>query len=337
MKGLSLTRALRQAVRDLFTSREAKAREERETSLITRFFYPKYGPGQMWEAVAERVVEARGEVRHHRRVVGVHCEPVPCGGGRDGALRVARVTVEDTRSGARTTEACDYFVSTMPIRELVAIMDPPAPPAVREVAEGLRYRDFLTVGLLIDRLAVREHGRREPAARIPDNWVYVQDGDVRVGRVQVFNNWSPYMVADPERTVWIGLEYFVDAGDDLWSKPDDEMVRFGVEEMVRIGFLRAEDVRDGCVLRMPKAYPAYFGTYERLGEVRAWAATIPNLVLVGRNGMHRYNNQDHSMLTAMLAVDEIAAGREGFASLWDVNLEMVYHEERAPAGATATA
>jgi protoporphyrinogen oxidase len=330
VKGLSLTRAMGQAVRDLFTSREEKAREERETSLITRFFYPKLGPGQMWEAVAERVGEAGGEVRHHRRVVGVHCEAGP-----DGALRVARVTVEDAQTGERTTEPCDYFVSTMPVRELVSVMDPPPPAAVREVAEGLKYRDFLTVGLLVDRLAVREHGRREPAERIPDNWVYVQEGDVRVGRVQVFNNWSPYMVADPERTVWVGLEYFVDAGDDLWSKPDAEMVRFGVEEMERIGFLRAEDVRDGCVLRMPKAYPAYFGTYERLDEVRAWAASIPNLVLVGRNGMHRYNNQDHSMLTAMLAVDAIAEGREGFGGLWDVNVEMVYHEERKAAEGAA--
>lgn len=229
-------------------------------------------------------------------------------------------------------------MSTMPIRELVAMMEPPPPAAVREVAAGLRYRDFLTVGLLVDKLAVREHGRRVPAERIPDNWVYIQEGDVRVGRVQVFNNWSPYMVADPANTVWIGLEYFVDQGDDLWSKPDAEMVRFGVEELERIGFLRAADVRDGCVLRMPKAYPAYFGTYERLDEVRAWAASIPNLVLVGRNGMHRYNNQDHSMLTAMLAVDAIAEGREEFSSLWDVNLEMVYHEEqRAPEGATAAA
>ncbi len=331
VKGLSLTRAVAQAVRDVFTSKAAKAREERETSLITRFFYPKYGPGQMWEAVAEQVAEAGGAVRHHRKVVGVHCER-----DRGGVLRVARVTVEDAATGARTTEPCDYFVSTMPIRELVAMMDPPPPAAVREVAAGLRYRDFLTVGLLVDKLAVQEHGRRTPAERIPDNWVYIQEGDVRVGRVQVFNNWSPYMVADPARTVWIGLEYFVDEGDDLWSKPDAEMVRFGVEEMERIGFLRGEAVRDGCVLRMPKAYPAYFGTYERLDEVRAWAASIPNLVLVGRNGMHRYNNQDHSMLTAMLAVDAIAEGREEFGSLWDVNLEMVYHEEqRKPAGAAA--
>lgn len=327
VKGLSLTRAVGQAVRDVFTSKAAKAEEERETSLITRFFYPKYGPGQMWEAVADRVVAAGGTVRHERRVVGVHCE----------RGRVARVTVEDATSGARTTEPCDYFVSTMPIRELVAMMDPPPPPAVREVAAGLRYRDFLTVGLLVDRLAVREHGRRTPATRIPDNWVYIQEGDVRVGRVQIFNNWSPYMVADPARTVWIGLEYFVDEGDDLWRKPDAEMVRFGVTEMERIGFLRAADVRDGCVLRMPKAYPAYFGSYERLDEVRAWAATIPNLILVGRNGMHRYNNQDHSMLTAMLAVDTIAEGRDDFSSLWDVNLEMVYHEEQRAPGRDAPA
>ena len=317
VKGLSLTRAVTQAVRDLFTTTAEKRREERETSLITRFFYPKFGPGQMWETVAAQVRTAGGTVRHLTEVVGVRLT--------DG--RVSHVTVEDARTRRRETLACDWFFSTMPIRRLVEIMDPPPPPNVREVAAGLRYRDFMTVGLLVRKLAVQEHGRRTPAARVPDNWIYVQEGDVRVGRVQVFNNWSPYMVADPERTVWIGLEYFVNAGDDLWETPDADMIAFGIEEMVRIGFLDREDVLDGCVLRMPKAYPAYVGTYERLDEVRDWASSIPNLILVGRNGMHRYNNQDHSMLTAMLAVDEIAAGGEDFSRLWDVNLEMVYHEE----------
>jgi protoporphyrinogen oxidase len=176
---------------------------------------------------------------------------------------------------------------------------------------------------------VQEKGKT-PAGRVADNWIYVQDGGVRVGRVQVFNNWSPYMVADHKNTVWIGLEYFVDEGDDLWQMRDPDLVTFGTREMELIGFLRGEDVLDGCVLRMPKAYPAYFGSYERLTEVQAWANTVENLFLVGRNGMHRYNNQDHSMLTAMLAVDNIVEGRVDKTNLWDVNLEMVYHEEKKP-------
>ena len=156
-------------------------------------------------------------------------------------------------------------------------------------------------------------------------WIYVQEGDVRVGRVQVFNNWSPYMVADPDSTVWIGLEYFVDEGDDLWAMDDADLVRLGTAEMEKIGFLRGEDVLDGCVLRMPKAYPAYFGTFDRMDEIQEWSKCISNLFLVGRNGMHRYNNQDHSMLTAMVAVDGIE--KEAVQDVWGVNVEMAYHEE----------
>jgi protoporphyrinogen oxidase len=218
----------------------------------------------------------------------------------------------------------------MPIRELAA-MTKPAPPAnVIEVAAGLQYRDFLTVGLLLRKLHVQEKGKA-PATRVADNWIYVQDGGVHVGRIQVFNNWSPYMVAAHKNTIWIGLEYFVDQGDDLWCMRDVDLITLGVREMETIGFLRGADVLDGCVLRMPNAYPAYFGSYDRLTEVQAWANTIENMFLVGRNGMHRYNNQDHSMLTAMLAVDNIVEGRVDKTNLWDVNLEMVYHEEKKPA------
>jgi protoporphyrinogen oxidase len=162
---------------------------------------------------------------------------------------------------------------------------------------------------------------------VGDNWIYVQDAGVQVGRIQIFNNWSPYMVADPVNTVWIGLEYFVNEHDALWKTPDSDLVALGTRELESIGFLRAEDVVDGCVLRMPKAYPSYVGTYERLDVVRDWACSVPNLFLIGRNGMHRYNKQDHSMLTAMLAVDNIAAGVTDHGNLWDVNLDMVYHEE----------
>jgi protoporphyrinogen oxidase len=317
IKGLSLKRALAHALQDLLSSDFRKFQEKRETSLITRFFYPKFGPGQMWETVARQVQACGGEIHLRHGVSGIELE--------DG--RVVSVRVENVETGEAERVPCDYFFSTMPIKHLIAMISPEPPPTVREVAGGLQYRDFLTVGLLLKKLHVEERGR-QPASSVPDNWIYIQDGSVRVGRVQVFNNWSPYMVADPENTVWIGLEYFVSEGDDLWSRPDHELVALGTREMQQVGFLNPEDVLDACVLRMPKAYPAYFGSYDRLDVVREYVDRIPNLFLVGRNGMHRYNNQDHSMLTAMMAVDNIAAGVTAKTSLWEVNLEMDYHEEK---------
>jgi protoporphyrinogen oxidase len=316
IKGLSLTRAVTHAVRDLLSSDFAKQQRTRETSLITRFFYPKLGPGQIWEVVERQVAEAGGIVRHGAKVVGVTLD----------GTRVSRVTVEDVHSGQREEMPCDFFFSTMPVRELVATTSPAPPAVVREVCAGLRYRDFMTVGLLLRKLHVRERGNA-PRAMVRDNWIYVQDESVQVGRIQVFNNWSPYLVADPANTVWVGLEYFLNDTDALWNAADADLVTLGARELEQVGFARAEDVIDGCVLRMPKAYPAYFGTYDRLDEVRRWVTSIPNLFCIGRNGMHRYNNQDHSMLTAMLAVDNIAAGRTDDSNLWDVNLEMVYQEE----------
>jgi len=315
VKGLSLTRALSHAVRDLFSSDFKKRQEERETSLITRFFYPKLGPGQMWETVAGQVVAAGGEIRHGARVDGVRME----------AGRVASVTIVDEATGVREQVECDFFLSTMPVRELMERIAPLPPAPVLEVARGLRYRDFLTVGLLLKKLHVSVRGGAAKAM-VEDNWIYVQDAGVRVGRIQIFNNWSPYLVADRASTVWIGLEYFVDEGDALWRTSDADLVALAARELETIGFALQTDVLDGCVLRMPKAYPAYFGTYRRLDEVRRFVTGVPNLFCLGRNGMHRYNNQDHSMLTAMMAVDNIAAGKDDDSALWDVNLEMAYHE-----------
>jgi protoporphyrinogen oxidase len=317
VKGLSLKRAVMHAVKDLLSSDFAKAQAERETSLITRFYYPKFGPGQMWETVAKQVTACGGEVRMKHRVCGVTLT--------EGT--VSSVRVENAATGAQEDIACDYFFSTMPIKHLIGMMHPRPPETVVEVAEGLQYRDFLTVGLLLSKLHVLEKGKK-PATSVPDNWIYVQEGDVRVGRIQIFNNWSPYMVKDPKNTVWIGLEYFVNEGGDLWIKPDQEMIDLGVSELEQIGFLKKEDVLDACVLRMPKAYPAYWGSFTQLHVVREYVDTVPNLFLVGRNGMHRYNNQDHSMLTAMMAVDSIVEGSVDKAPLWDVNLEMTYHEEK---------
>ncbi len=317
VKGLSLKRAVLHAVKDLLSSDFKKQQEERETSLITRFFYPKFGPGQMWEIVADQVKKCGGEVRMQHRVSGVHVE-----GGK-----IVAATIEDMQTGKTERMACEYFFSTMPIKHLAGMMTPHPPARVVEVAEGLYYRDFLTVGLLLKKLHVQEK-KKQPQASVPDNWIYIQEGGVRVGRVQLFNNWSPYMVADRKNTQWIGLEYFVNEGGDLWIMDDQSLIQLGISEMVKIGMIRAEDVLDGCVLRMPKAYPAYIGSYDQLHVVREFVENIPNLFLVGRNGMHRYNNQDHSMLTSMLAVDNIIAGRTDKSNLWEVNLDMVYHEEK---------
>ncbi|MFA5800348.1 MAG: NAD(P)/FAD-dependent oxidoreductase [Candidatus Peribacteraceae bacterium] len=318
VKGLSLKRAVAHAVKDLLSSDFKKHQQERETSLITRFYYPKFGPGQMWETVAAQVRACGGDVRTGCRVSGVHVE--------DG--RIAAVTLEDRKTGALQRVSCDFFFSTMPIKHLIGMMTPHPPSRVVEVAEGLCYRDFLTVGLLLKKLHIRERGK-PPAQTAPDNWIYMQEGDVRMGRVQIFNNWSPYLVKDFRSTVWIGLEYFVNEGGDLWVMEDKELIRLGIREMEQVGMIRPEDVLDGCVVRMPKAYPSYIGSYAQLKVIRDFVSGIPNLFLIGRNGMHRYNNQDHSMLTAMMAVDNIVAGRTDKSNLWEVNLEAEYHEEKS--------
>lgn len=315
VKGLSLKRAVAHAIKDLLSSDFKKMQEQRETSLITRFFYPKFGPGQMWETVAEQVSKCGGQIKMQTRVSGVHLH--------EG--RVKSVTLENTQTGETEEVACDFFFSTMPIKHLFGMITPHPPARVGEVAEGLQYRDFLTVGLLLKKLHVEEKGKK-PAADVPDNWIYIQEGDVRVGRVQIFNNWSPYMVADRKNSIWIGLEYFVNEGGDLWIQSDEDLVSLGIREMEKIGFIKKEDVLDGCVLRMPKAYPAYIGSFDQISVVQEYIDGVENLFCIGRNGMHRYNNQDHSMLTAMTAVDNIEAGITDKSNLWEINLEMVYHE-----------
>lgn len=317
VKGLSLRRAISHAVQDLFSSDFKKHQKERETSLITRFWYPKFGPGQMWEEVARQIECCGGQVRMKTRVDNIRLEHG----------KVTSVMLENTETGKTEELACDLCFSTMPLKHLVGMITPHPPIRVVEVAEGLQYRDFLTVGLLLKKLHVRE-GSGKINTSVPDNWIYIQEGDVRVGRVQLFNNWSPYMVADRKNTEWIGLEYFVNEGGDLWVKDDKDLIDLGIREMETIGMIRREDVLDGCVLRIPKAYPSYTGSYPQLNVIRQFLDPIGNLYPIGRNGMHRYNNQDHSMLTAMLAVDNIVAGRTDKSNLWDVNLEGEYHEEK---------
>jgi protoporphyrinogen oxidase len=319
IKGLSLTTAVKHFVKKAF-GKKAKtaggdlAQKGTDTSLIERFMYPKFGPGQLWEHVAGLIREKGGEIHMGWRVDRIHCE---------GRRVVSIDAVND--NGERQTFAGDYFFSTMPMRELVEAMDAPVPENVREVSAGLQYRDFITVGLLADRLKVKE----PDGGLLRDTWIYVQEPDVILGRLQIFNNWSPYLVADPTK-VWIGLEYFCYDTDDLWKMPDEELKTFAIAEVAKIGILNAEDVSDGHVVRVPKTYPAYFGTYDRFDELREFTDGFENLFLVGRNGMHKYNNQDHSMLTAMTAVDGIVAGHVDKAALWGINTEQEYHEEKKP-------
>lgn len=321
IKGLSVTKALLHAARSL-AGRDRDVRQKNvETSLIEQFLYPKFGPGQMWEEVARLVTTAGAELHMGQRCVGM----------RLGDGGIAAVLIEDTATGEVTEHTADYVFSTMAVKDLVAGMRGDVPPAVREVAAGLQYRDFITVGLLLDKLLIgNETALKTVNDLVPDNWIYIQERDVRLGRLQIFNNWSPYMVADPQK-VWIGLEYFCNEGDDLWSMDDGTFADFAVAELAKIGIIDPADVRDKVVIRVPKTYPAYFGTYDRFAEVRAFTDSLTNLFLVGRNGMHRYNNQDHSMLTAMTAVDNIARGAAGMSGIWDVNVEEEYHEEKKPA------
>jgi protoporphyrinogen oxidase len=320
IKGLSLTTAVKHFVKKTFGGKKKGAgdlaQKGTDTSLIERFMYPKFGPGQLWEHVADQIREKGGEIYMGWKVDRIHCAV------EGGAKHVVSIDAVNAK-GERQSFAGDYFFSTMPMRELVQAMDAPVPENVREVSEGLQYRDFITVGLLADRLKVKE----QDGGLLKDTWIYVQEPDVLLGRLQIFNNWSPYLVSDPTK-VWIGLEYFCYDTDDLWKMPDEELKKFAIAEVAKIGILNAEDVSDGHVVRVPKTYPAYFGTYDRFDELREFTDGFENLFLVGRNGMHKYNNQDHSMLTAMTAVDGIVAGHVDKAALWGINTEQEYHEEK---------
>jgi protoporphyrinogen oxidase len=316
IKGLSVRSTLLHALRKVFKlSRGDIAQKSTETSLIEQFLYPKFGPGQMWEEVARRVVEMGGEIH-----TGCRVERLITDGWQVKAL------TSTTSAGNADSFEGDYFFSTAPLKELMQSFDTKPPTNVLEVAEGLIYRDFITVGLLLRSLRINDE---TPLGNqlIRDNWIYIQEPDVQLGRLQVFNNWSPFMVADPS-TIWLGLEYFCYESDKLWKLTDECMIALATEELSKIGIIDAGEVLDATVLRMEKTYPAYFGTYARFAEIREYVDQYRNLFLIGRNGMHRYNNQDHSMLTAMMAVDNIIACKTDKSELWEVNTEMDYHEDK---------
>jgi protoporphyrinogen oxidase len=267
-------------------------------SLISEFHYPRFGPGQMWETMADEIIANGGEVRLNAPVTELEV--------RDGRI----VALE---AGGERIEPSDV-ISSLPLRATVGLAGAAAPGAVQSAAQGLRYRDFLTVALVIDGQDL-----------FPDNWIYIHDPDVRVGRIQNYRSWSPWMVPDQSKAC-VGLEYFVFKGDDLWESSDDELVELAKRELEHLGLARADKVERGFVTRVPKAYPMYDADYsERVAAIRDWLSGLTNLQQVGRNGLHRYNNSDHSMLTAMRAVENVTRGTAH--DLWAVNAESVYHEE----------
>ena len=318
VKGISIAAV----VKDMFNKalgRKSAAGDKVETSLIEQFIYPKYGPGQLWETVA-RDVEARGgEVRKEAEVVAIHVA--------DG-----RVTGVDYRGsdGTLASEACDELLSTMPVKDLVAALRGiEVPKDVARIARELPYRDFITVGVCVRKLKITNHTKiRTYDSRVPDTWIYVQERDVKVGRLQIFNNWSPYMVKDYEHTMWIGMEYFCSEGDALWEMSDEDFIRMATGELAAIGVVDPEDILDVCRVKIKKAYPAYFGSYYELDKVRSFLDGIDNLWCLGRNGQHRYNNMDHSMLSAMECVRNLEGGVRSKENVWNVNTEKEYHETK---------
>jgi len=317
IKGLSVSKVLGHAIKSVFKRDQSVKQKNTETSLIEQFAYPKFGPGQMWEKVAEIIKQKGGEVILNANVIGIDKT-------EDKITSVDYINHE----GNKEKLTGDYFFSTMPVKDLIVAMPKSVPNNVINTANGLMYRDFITVGLLLNNLKIKNLTKIKTKNDIvPDNWIYIQERDVKVGRLQIFNNWSPYMVKDSD-TVWIGLEYFCNEGDDLWNKPDTDFVNFAIKELEKIDIIDSNNVLDSTIIRMPKTYPSYFGTYEQFDEIRKFTDKIENLFLIGRNGMHRYNNADHSMLTAMKAVDNIIEGKTDKSNIWNVNTEEEYHEEK---------
>jgi protoporphyrinogen oxidase len=313
IKGLSITTALKHAIGAALGGKSDVSQKSTETSLIERFLYPRHGPGQMWEEVARRVVEAGGQIRLRHAVVGIEHD--------EG--RVRRVAVQDLNDGGKSWVDCDALISTMPVQQLVGQLSPSNEELLR-IARGLPYRDFMTAGLVV---------RRMQGETPQDNWIYIQEPDVKLGRLQIFNNWSPDLVADPA-TVSLGLEYFCREGDELWSMADGSFLEFAARELESIGLIHREDVVDGTVVRVAKAYPAYFGEYRHMGRIREFLDGFDNLYPVGRNGMHRYNNQDHSMLAARAAVQCIVGESSSKEAIWAINTEEDYHEESSRGSGT---
>ena len=313
VKGLSIVAILKDIFGKMFNQKNRKV----ETSLIEQFKYPKLGPGELWEVTASEIEKMGGTIIKEAKVTKLH---------KNEQNVLTGITYE--KDGVEHQVDGDVVISSMPIKDLVGGMnDVPETPA--GIAKGLPYRDYMTLGVLVPKIKLKNKTKMKTVGNIvPDCWVYVQDRRVKMGRFQIYNNWSPYMVKDLEHTIWIGLEYFVNEGDEFWNMTEEEFSEFGINEMVKLGLIdRADEVLDSHMERVKKAYPAYFDTYDEMDTLIEYLNTIPNLYCVGRNGQHRYNNIDHSMVTSFEAVKNILSGATDKSNIWNVNTEKEYHEE----------
>jgi protoporphyrinogen oxidase len=310
IKGLSIAKALSNATkRIIFFADNSIMQKKTETSLIDQFLYPKYGPGQFWEEVAGIIQARGGEIHLNHEVVKI----------KNQDYKIVEVEVKNGASAKKTAVKGDYVFSTMPVKNLIQAFGKDIPQEVKQIAQGLLYRDFITVGLILKKLKIKNVSKIKTVNNIiPDNWIYIQERDVRLARIQIFNNWSPYMVKD-ENTILTGLEYFCNEGDKLWEKSNEDFIKFTINELIKIDFIEKDDVLDSVLIRMPKAYPAYCGAYYSFDVIRKFVDKFENLFLIGRNGMHRYNNTDHSMLTAMTAVENIINNVKSKDNIWNVD------------------
>lgn len=314
VKGLSIKAVLKDIFGKIFNKKNRKV----ETSLIEEFAYPKLGPGQLWELTAAEFEKKGGTIIKNAKVVNVI---------KDANNKMTGLVYE--KDGKLTEVNGDYVISSMPVKDLVIGMND-VPEQFTKIAEGLPYRDYMTVGVLIPKLNLKNETKTKTIGNIvPDNWVYVHDRNVKMGRFQIYNNWSPYMVKDIQNNIWIGLEYFCNEGDDMWSMTDDNFAKMAIKEMVTMGLISdVNEVLDSHVERVKKAYPAYFDTYDHMDDLRDYLNTIPNLFCIGRNGQHRYNNIDHSMCTSFETVRNILSGETNKDNIWNVNTEKEYHEAK---------
>lgn len=313
VKGLSIVAILKNILEKIIPVKNKQI----ETSLIEEFSYPKYGPGQLWETAASEFEKMGGKIIKNAKVIKFEEEN----------NHLTKVIYAENNED-KIIEA-DIVMSSMPLKDLIAGL-PNTPQYISDIAQGLPYRDFVTVGLLLNKLDLKNETNLKTLNNIvPDCWIYVQDTGVKLGRIQIFNNWSPYLVANPQETVWIGLEYFCKEGDDFWNKSDEDLQHFCIDELLRMGVISSRDnVLDYHVEKVKKAYPAYFDTYKDIDKLIAYLDNFSNLYCIGRNGQHRYNNMDHSMATSFLAVKHILGDEKDKSAIWKVNTEKSYHETK---------
>lgn len=311
VKGISIRKVISDYLHRLFHIKN----KHKETSLIESFLYPKYGPGELYEYVAKEIEKLGGKILLNSKVVKID--------NIDNKIK----NINYMNNNKKVSINCDVLISSMPMKDLVNDMNK-IPKKIKSISDNLPYRDFITIGVLVDKLDLKPHKKIKTIhGSIPDNWIYVQDGSVSMGRVQIFNNWSCYMVKNPKDTIWMGLEYFCSEGDSFWNKTDKELKEYAALELKKMGFISG-DIIDSYVYRVKKAYPAYFDSYNEIDKLREYLNNIDNLYCIGRNGTHSYNNMDHSIYSGFVCADMIKNNNHDLDKLWNINVDSSYQEEK---------